>query len=83
MGICIPSLSFTQLILQDVKRTYKPCLRKTVASNNTELTELGKVLAKMEEEKKQIKQLLLVELDSQAQYLRRWKRRRNKLNNYC
>ena len=55
MGICIPSLSFTLLILQDVKRTYKPCLRKTVASNNTELTELGKVLAKMEEEKKQIK----------------------------
>ena len=55
MGICIPSLSFTELILQDVRRTYKSCLRKTVASNNTELVELGKVLAKMEEEKKQIK----------------------------
>ena len=29
--------------------------RKTVASKNAELVELGKVLSKMEEEKKQIK----------------------------
>ena len=35
--------------------------RKTVASKNTELVELDKVLAKMGEEKKQIKYLLLVE----------------------
>ena len=27
MSICNPSLSLTQLVLQDVKRAYKPCLR--------------------------------------------------------